>query len=764
MKYKLLLIVFLLLFIVSSSFSQKVGVVLSGGGAKGLAHIGVLKAFEENNIPIDYITGTSMGGLLGGMYASGYSPYDLEYIVQSLDFQSWVSGSFDSEYSYYFKKKSENASVVSLGLEIDSGFQARFRSNLVNDIPLNFALLQLAAQATANSDGNFDSLMIPFRCMAADVFSQQQVIMKNGSLSDAMRATMTVPYVYRPIRINDRYLFDGGLYNNFPVDVMTNEFHPDIIIGVNVSSKIYKQYPFDTDDELVSRLINYLLLAKTDSTTVSQTGIYIQPDVGDYSVLEFRYATQLIQAGYDAAMAKMPLIKEKIAREQSVAEKRKMRNAFLFRRPPLQFDEIRVDGVNSRQRVYVRRTFNPSGEKLTLAEVKPAYYKLVANDNFRTVYPRIMKKEFGQDYDFELYVKNDRSFRAELGGNISSRPINSVFVGFQYNYLTKYAATFSGDFYLGRFYEAVQMKARLDFPFRLPVYLESEFTYNHWDYFKSSQIFLEDLALTFIDQTDRNLVFTAGVPMKGNGKFMIQVGGFNIRDRFSQNNVYFIGDTLDRSIFNSFKYAAAYESNRLNAKQFATAGKKYGANIQYYTGIERYVPGSQSLVPFHRQARKWIKSSVQYEAYQLVSKRYTLGWEFQAVYSSQPLFSSYQSTILMSPSFNPLLDSKTLFLVNYRGFFYAAAGIKNIFTLSRNVHLRLEAYVFQPYEKVIDDNQKAKFAEAFKHTYLAAGSSLVYRSPLGPVSFTFNYYDDPKKELGVLFNVGYLLFNKRPIE
>ena len=104
--------------------------------------------------------------------------------------------------------------------------------------------------------------MIPFRCMIADVFSQVQIACKQGSLNDALRATMTVPFVYRPIKINDRYVFDGGIYNNFSVDVMRKEFKPDVVIGVNVSSKTFQKYPFESDEDVLGKLFNYLLLSK----------------------------------------------------------------------------------------------------------------------------------------------------------------------------------------------------------------------------------------------------------------------------------------------------------------------------------------------------------------------------------------------------------------------------------------------------------------------------------------------------------------------
>ncbi|HTM99747.1 MAG TPA: patatin-like phospholipase family protein, partial [Pedobacter sp.] len=213
------LLTFLFILLVLHSKAQKVGLVLSGGGAKGLAHIGILKALEENNIPIDYITGTSMGGIVGAMYAAGYSPKQMEEIALSTDFQDWVSGRYKSDYNFYFQKSNTNASILTAKLSADTSLRLSFRPNLVNDIPLNFALLELFSQASSSAKDNFDKLFVPFRCMVSDVLSQKSISVNKGSLAEAVRASMTVPLVYRPIKLEGKYVFDGGLYNNFPADV-----------------------------------------------------------------------------------------------------------------------------------------------------------------------------------------------------------------------------------------------------------------------------------------------------------------------------------------------------------------------------------------------------------------------------------------------------------------------------------------------------------------------------------------------------------------
>src|SRR5688500_7591052 len=115
------------------------------------------------------------------------------------------------------------------------------------------------AQASAISKNNFDSLFVPLRVVASDIFTQNEVVIKKGLLSDALRATQTVPFFYNPIRIDGKYLFDGGVYNNFPVDIAVKEFKPDVVIGVNVSSKIYEEYPYESDEKLISHSLLFLL-------------------------------------------------------------------------------------------------------------------------------------------------------------------------------------------------------------------------------------------------------------------------------------------------------------------------------------------------------------------------------------------------------------------------------------------------------------------------------------------------------------------------
>ncbi|MFD2288424.1 patatin [Pedobacter petrophilus] len=752
--------------------AQKVGLVFSGGGAKGLAHIGTLKALEENHIPIDYITGTSMGGIVGAMYASGYSPLEIEKIAVSDEFQNWVNGRYTSDYTYYFQKKAPNASMLTAKVAIDTGFHFNFRSNLINDIPLNFAFLELFSQASAVSKDDFNHLFVPYRCMVADVLSQKSITVSKGSLAEAVRATMTVPIIYRPIKLDGKYVFDGGLYNNFPADVMEKEFKPDYVIGANVSSKTYNEYPKNTDDRLMNRFLVYMFLSKSDSTMIGKNGVYIQPELAEYSVTNFGPVKELIKKGYDATIANMPRIKELIKRRVSDDDLEQKRAKFNSRKPDLKFSNVSVSGVNSQQKKYIERLFKSDQATFNLTDIKRGYYKLVADQTFETVYPKISYQAATDSYTFEVVAQPKKSFKLELGGNISTRPISNVFLGAEYNYLNRKAYTFGTSFYSGRFYESVQLNGRVDYPTKLPLFLAAELTYNHWNYYNTSQIFIENPRPIYIEQSDRKIDLMMGVPLNYNTKIVLHATFINNNDRYSPNNTFAVGDLFDQTIFNGFRGSLNLEKNSLNRKQYATNGQNFSLSFNYTTGRENYNPGNifrNTLGYIEPDAisrlHHWGSIKITQENYFLHLKKYTLGYIIEGVISNQPLFNNYYSTLLVSPAFYPLQDSRSLFLDKFRASTYAAGGLKNIYNLKKNLDFRGEAYLFLPHKEFERTGlQDVTYAKAVTKIRYAATAGMVYHTPLGPVSLSYNLYNDAIKRNGVLLHIGYLIYNKRSIE
>ncbi|MFH1005867.1 MAG: patatin-like phospholipase family protein, partial [Bacteroidota bacterium] len=465
---KKIIISFLLSFLFCHciSFGQKVGLVLSGGGASGLSHIGVIKALEENNIPIDYITGTSIGAYVGAMYAAGYSPKQIEKIVLSDEFNNWVYGTIDQKYTYYFTKKNDNASWISIKLSLDSAIETNLPTNLINPVPIDFVLMKSMAPAIAAAKNNFDSLFVPFRCLAADIEEKKTVLFRNGDLSEAVRASLSYPFYLKPISVNGKLLFDGGIYNNFPSDIMYEEFYPDIIIGSNVSGNA----PSPNEDDLLSQLTT-MLVNKTNFQIICQNGIIIEPKT-NVGTFDFENPKAIIDSGYVATKLKMEQIKNRIERRINNADLNVRREEFIKKKPILVFDNIQIDGLKKNQSRYVEGVLRKRRKTISIEKISPSYFRLAEDDKIKQIYPKAKYNSQSGNYDLLLKIKKEKHITAQVGGNISNRPISEVFAGFEYKYLGNIGISMMTNGYFGKLYASAQAKVRFDFPFSIPFYIE----------------------------------------------------------------------------------------------------------------------------------------------------------------------------------------------------------------------------------------------------------------------------------------------------
>lgn len=769
MNLKLLKYIFLVLATVQwirPCYGQKVALVLSGGGAKGFAHIGVLKALDENHIPIDYIVGTSMGALVGALYSSGMTPQQMEELALSRSIQEWASGDLPSKYKYYFTRKQDNASWITLKVSIDS-LAAVVNPTIMNDEPVNMIMAELLGHASQACKGNFDSLMIPFRCMAADIFTQQKIMFEKGDLVDVVRASMSVPMVIPPIKVDNRYLFDGGVYNNFPVDVATSEFHPDFVVGVNVSGSNFTNYPYNKDEQLLPKVLYYLLISKTDSTLIdSLNGVYIEPNLTNYTAFDFGRARDLIAIGYAYGQAKAQEIKQKLGRSIDSTELANRRKKFYVPSDELKIERVEVSGLKPYQQRYAKRVFRKRRKQayLSMNDIKRGYYKMAGDDNFTISSPRLYLNDSG-NYVFKMKVKQEQSLHVDLGGNFTSRSINQLFVGFQYNYVNRISFNVVGNFYSGRFYQSAQIKARMNFPSAKPFYIEPEFCINDWDYFKTSDIInIDKRKPTYVEQVDRKVGLTIAFPI--GRKFKYELGGAYINNHdFYSNNITFVStDILDNTFTEGYTIRTGILSSTLNRKMYASEGGSTAFNVRYINVEERHQPGNTSaFVDTTVFSHQWFRIKFTHEQY-FGHAYFHYGYLFEAVASNQPFYRTYTSTIINAPAFYPLQDSRTLMLTNFRAFNYAAIGFRTITRLRSKIDFRLEGYLFQPVNNIIESPaQRPSFGVDFPVPYRVATAGLVYHSPIGPVSTSLNYYDDSKKQLGFLFHIGYLIFNPRSL-
>jgi NTE family protein len=747
--------------------AQKVGLVLSGGGAKGLAHIGVLKQLEANGIPIDYIIGTSMGAVVGAMYSAGYSPREIEQIALSPQFQYWVSGKQLQDKTFNYLTAEPDPSGLRLGVAIDSALHARVVPNLVNDLNLNLALAKLLAPAGATCGYDFDKLFVPYRCLAAEIFTRTQVVQQSGNLADAVRNSMAVPLAFRPIRNPDgRYLFDGGIYNNFPTDVMRREFQPDIIIGVNVGDVSFKKYPYKKDDELLTNALVFLGANVADTTSVGKNGVFIQPDLAGIGSTDFDRVRTLIGRGDTATQRKLALIRQRIGRRVDTLELQRRRLAFQQAAPTPRFVQVRVQGLRADQNGYAEKFFRRDGKTYNLDELEEGYYRLAADDYFRNIYPRIRYDAAQQGYVFSVDAQQNNNVAAEVGFALSTRPIDNLYAGIEFKYLRSLLYSVGANVSLGRFYNGVQGNFRVNRPGRIPFFVQPQITYNQWDYQNTGGVLGRDVLNTQARQQDTKIGGQIGISPRYRARITLDLGAFYNVDNYSNTSVINSSDVLARTAFKGGTAAVRFARNSLNRKQYAVAGRRYVLSLRGVTGEEAYTPGTTSLLRSEAgRHHQWLQLRAAYERFvPLKNDKQTWGYFGELVLSGQGRFYNYRSSLTSAPVFAPLVDSRTLFLDNYRSPHYAAVGLRYSQPVFSSFEWRSEVYTHVNFNQLRDNNQLAVITAKLSRPYLTGSTGLIFTTPVGPLAVHATYYDDPNHRFAVYGHLGYILFRSRSLE
>lgn len=283
----------------------RVGLVLSGGGARGFAHIGVLKVLEENQIPVDYISGASMGALVGALYATGRTPAEMEKLIETLDWDQLLRGKPAFDDLTYRRKQDRRNLPGAITLGGKDAKNLRLPSSLNPGHEIGLALDRLMLPYGENTD--FDNLPIPFRAVATDLVNAETVVLKNGSLSQALRATMAIPAVFAPVELNGKILADGGILNNIPTDI-AKEMGAEIILVVNIETQIGDRSSLQDLVGILGQTF-YVVTYENSRRSLRQADIIVAPDLKNFTTFSFNAGKEIIQLGYEGARAKAGLLK-----------------------------------------------------------------------------------------------------------------------------------------------------------------------------------------------------------------------------------------------------------------------------------------------------------------------------------------------------------------------------------------------------------------------------------------------------------------------
>jgi NTE family protein len=360
-------------------FSQKnqpkVGLVLSGGGAKGFAHVGVLKAIEKSGIQIDYIGGTSMGAIVGGLYASGYSVLEIEKIIIETDFYALLQDINPRRSKPFFEK--ENGEKHAIVLPVNDGKIGLPKGVSKGQNILNF-LTELLSPVDTISD--FSKLPIPFFCIATDVETGNQVKLTKGFLPLALRASGSFPTLLNPIEIDHKLLIDGAVANNFPVDEM-QKTGVDIIIGVDVQDKLFKKDNIKSALDLLNQISSYQMYKKMPEQ-ISNTDVYIHPEIFDYSVVSFDKSKEILKKGIDKGLEFMSVF-DSISKLQT--HKKPVRKITKTIRNFV-ISTIEINGNNNHTRAYVLGKLKiKEGDSISRLNFSKSINYLSSTDNFQII-------------------------------------------------------------------------------------------------------------------------------------------------------------------------------------------------------------------------------------------------------------------------------------------------------------------------------------------------------------------------------------------
>jgi NTE family protein len=383
-----LVLVFLACFI---SFSQehnrpKVGLVLSGGGAKGFAHIGVLKVLEEAGVKIDYIGGTSMGSVIGGLYATGYNAAQIDSIFQSTNFDELINDFIPrSSKSFYEKRNNELYALVLPFNKFKVGIPEALSKGMYN-----FNLLSSVTRSV-RYQRDFKKLPTPFLCIGTDIETGEQVILNKGNLAQAIIASSAFPSLFSPIVIDNRLIVDGGVTNNYPINEV-RKLGADIIIGVDVQDDLLKRKSLKDATKILVQINNLNSIQKMKEN-IKRTDIYVKPDISDYGVISFDKGKEIIKKGEEAAFAVYEQLKP-LGEGANRYEKPKLQLGV----DSLQIDKINLGPLSNYTKEYVtgKLRFKP-GTKIAYSQLLKGINNLNATQNFSAIDYSLDKSSKGND-------------------------------------------------------------------------------------------------------------------------------------------------------------------------------------------------------------------------------------------------------------------------------------------------------------------------------------------------------------------------------
>lgn len=737
-----------------------VGVVMSGGGAKGLYHIGVLEALEENGVPIDYVAGTSMGSIIAAMYASGFSPAEMRAIVESGAVKEWVSGRIDPrKYMAYFRQIGRNPAFFSFRFDLHSDGQRKFRmpTNLVSSTQIDLALTELFAPATAAAKSDFNRLMVPFLCVASDMDHRVPTVLRRGDLSEAVRSSMSIPLVFKPMRVDSMLLYDGGIYDNFPWKPLDAQFNPALIVG-SICTEGNSQ-PSAKSNLMEQAFM--LAMHETDYTMPEDRSVTIRRAV-DVNMLDFDQAEAIMNAGYSDAVAAIPQILARIKTpwkpEQYVAR----REAFRAKCPPLVFTDYKLEGLTEPQQAYVRdfvevdRRTPGQQRPMAFAELRDNLYEVLADGDITMDFPTARLDSQTQRYAFKANFGAKSNFKIMMGGNISSTAFNQAYIGANYKMIGRVSQELSADLYLGPIYTWGTLGGRTYFYAVKPVFLDYSYNFAVRNFRHGAFGNVTEVSNTEpVRNSESFFSLGVGMPLTHRSVLMLRANGGHTNYHCEPDDP--IVDGTEHTRFSFFGIQAEVARNTLDKLLYPRKGSDLSLSAIFVTGRDKHEPFSATDFA-SRISRQWFGGRFKWDKYFAIPSCnwLSLGINIDAVITNHPGFTTRGATLMSMPTYAPVAHAQMIYMPDFRAKRFLAGGMMPTFDFMPNFFLRTGFYAMVRERR---DYTPLPVGWVDRRVHYMAEASLVYYTPIGPVSLSLTKYDlYDWGNMYLTFNFGYAIF------
>lgn len=752
--FALLLTIFPALILKAQGRGQSVGVVLSGGGARGIAHVGLLQALEDNDIAIDYVAGTSMGSIVSGLYACGYTPAQMMELFNSSYFLDLSTGTIDPSLKYRFTSPEASPQMFSFPLGKSPATVNNFNpQSLINPMPMDYAFMELFSAYTAQCDSNFNQLFVPFRCVASNVEGRHKQVFSRGSIGHSIRASMSFPLIYQATMIDSMILYDGGVYDNFPVDVMVGDFAPDIMIGSVVHGK-------STDN--LNSYMSQLELLVTDPQSYdlpSDEGIKLNIDVGEFSLFDFPQAQQIYQVGYNTAMEMMDSIKARVQGRTSKEARALRREIFKSHTPYLRFDSVTANGGTPNQNAYLEYLFTPPhhGDTLGTIHARQAFYRAISTGKYSLLDPRAHYNDSTGLFSLEIKTAVKPALSASVGGYITSTDNSFLYLRLDHRPLSFHALNSKVECWLGQTYMAGHLGADFFLHTRIPSAVTfsavaSRRRYNRntrWFFSKGEADALSEhhyfAKLGFAIASGRYGRLEAGV--KGGRLYNSYYENFdpshpeNEHERLGVNEalafITFSRSTLDNSLYPTAGCSVSVQGNGVMGK----------------THLKRGTVGTQDI----SSKNSYIFAQGDYRQYFKFHRHWSLGVEASVTFNTRSLFPDYNAAVTMTSAFTPTPASDAIFWRALRANSFAAVGVVPVYIPMSNLSVRVGAYAFQPFRRINQGaDGAAEYGKWFGARAFYGELCANYRLPFANVNAYCNY-DSTHGRWGAGLSLGFYI-------